>query len=210
MRMRRKPNLIPRMERCGEVLIKNPAERRGRWTEAFPEYGELRLELGCGKGRFTCETALSEPDALVIGVERVADALVVAMERAADAGISNARFLNVDASLLREYFAPREVSRVYINFCDPWPGSKREKRRLTSPGFLRVYRDILAPGGEIHFKTDNVPLFEYSLETFADCGFELFDITRDLHGGVGGVMTDYEVKFVSQGVLINRCVAKIV
>ena len=210
MRMRKKPNLIPRMEKCAHVGVPEPKSLRGRWLSEFKEFDSLYLEIGCGKGRFTVETAKSEPRALFIGLERVADALVIAMERASADGLLNARFLACDAKALPEIFAPAEVSRIYLNFSDPWPDRKHAKRRLTSEVFLPVYRETLVPGGEIHFKTDNLPLFEYSLKQFETGGFELFDVTRDLHaGGPLGVMTDYELKFFEQGIAINRCVARL-
>ena len=108
---------------------------------------------------------------------------------------------------VREYFAPGEVDRIYINFCDPWPGARYAKRRLTHPGFLLRYREVLRAGGEIHFKTDNHDLFEWSLFQFPKAGFVLGQVTRDLHaGGPVGVMTDYEEKFYRLGTPINRCV----
>ena len=209
--MRKKPNLIPRMERCAGVQIKNPEEYKGKWRSIMPESEKLSLELGCGKGRFTAGTAGANPEALFVAVEKVKDAMVVAMERVCGEELKNVRFIDMDAMHLREIFENGEVSRIYINFCDPWPGNKHAKRRLTAPGFLEIYKDILAPGGEIHFKTDNQPLFEYSLETFEQNGFELSEVTRNLHeNGPVGIMTDYEEKFYSQGLPINRCVAKLV
>ncbi len=205
MRMRKKPNLLPRMERAAAVLTSEPERFRGAWRTAFPGYDALHLELGCGKGRFTAETAAAEPNVLLVAVEKVPDAMVVAMERAAERDLKNVRFMDRDAGLLGEIFAPGEVSRLYINFCDPWPKSRDAKLRLTAPGFLRVYADLLAPGGEIHFKTDNAALFEWSLAGFAEEGWETRNVTRDLHaGGPSGVMTDYEAKFYDRGVKICR------
>ena len=207
MRMRKKPNLLPRMERCAPVLIKDPEERRGRWRELMPEAREIRLELGCGKGRFTVGTAAAEPDVLFIAIERVPDAMVIAMERAMAGGLTNVFFLDDDAARLPQLFAPDEVDRVYINFCDPWPGQKHSKRRLTSVGFLNTYRQVLKDGGQIHFKTDNRDLYEWSLFQFPKAGFKLSEVTRDLHAnGICGVMTDYEEKFHDLGTPINRCV----
>lgn len=211
MRMRKKKNLIPRLERCAVVHIKNPENHKGKWMELNRGCSELQLEIGCGKGRFTVQTAGNNPGTLLIAIEKVPDALVVAMERAVAAGLNNAYFITCDAALLTEYFAEGEVQRIYINFCDPWPTKRHAKRRLTSPGFLGIYKAILAEGGEIDFKTDNAPLFEYSLEQFAENGFELREVTRNLHeNGICGVMTDYEEKFHNQGVPINRCVAKLI
>ena len=207
MRMRKKPNLIPRMERCAGVQIKDPAVHRGRWLEGTP-YSRVYLEIGCGKGRFTAETAKTMPDVLYIAVEKVPDAMVVAMERVCRDELENVRFIDMDAKRLTEIFAPGEVSRIYINFCDPWPSNRHTARRLTAPGFLELYRQILAPGGEIHFKTDNLPLFSFSLKAFRENGWETSEVTNDLHrDGICGITTDYEEKFHNQGVPINRCVA---
>lgn len=207
MRMRKKPNLLPRMERCERVLIRQPEEYRGKWRELLPHAAGLRVEIGCGKGRFTCETAALHPDVLFVAVERVPDAMVIAMERAVDMGLSNVFFVDADAARLEEYFAPGEVDLIYLNFSDPWPANRQAKRRLTHEGFLRAYRSVLREQGEIHFKTDNHDLFEWSLFQFPKAGYLLREVTRDLHGkGVQGVMTDYEEKFHGQGLPIHRCV----
>lgn len=209
MRIRKKPNLIPRMERCAHVKIDDPAALRGQWLSSFPGHRQLWLELGCGKGKFTAETAVQNPEALLLAIEKIPDAMVVGMERALDGGISNIRFLDTDALALPVIVEEREADRIYINFCDPWPKARYAKHRLTSPGFLRIYESILKPGGEIHFKTDNNSLFEYSMEALREEGWTLSELTRDLHEhGVCGVMTDYEAKFHEQGVKINRLVAR--
>ena len=132
MRMRKKKNLVPRMEACGALLVADPRALRGRWRELLPGAKELRVELGCGKGRFTAETAAAEPDVLLIAVEKVPDAMVVAMERARDVGLHNVFFVDGDAACLPDFFAPGEVDRIYINFCDPWPKSNQKKRRPTA------------------------------------------------------------------------------
>ncbi len=208
MRMRKKKNLGPRMARCAELLIGHPEERRGRWRDLMPEAEALRLELGCGKGRFTCETAQAHPQVLFIAVERVPDAMVMAMERARAMELANVFFIDGDAAGLGDCFAPGEADLIYINFCDPWPSNRHAPRRLTHPDFLRGYRQMLRPGGEIRFKTDNRDLFEWSLLQFEETRYTLLCVTRDLHAdGIQGVMTDYEEKFHSQGLPIHRCVA---
>ena len=211
MRMRKKPNLLPRMERAGAVLIREPEEYAGKWRESFlPDCAALHVELGCGKGRFTAETAEKNPDVLLLAMEKVPDAMVVAMERVTERGLRNVRFLDRDAALLGSLFARGEVDRLYLNFCDPWPKSRCAKNRLTAPGFLRLYADALREGGELHFKTDNLPLFEWSAEQFRAEGWELRELTNDLHArGVfpGSAMTYYEAKFYAEGVKINRLVA---
>ncbi len=208
MRMRKKPNLLPRMERAAAVLITEPERLRGKWRTEFPGFERLDIELGCGKGRFTAETAAAEPSTLLVAVEKVPDAMVVAMERAVENGLHNVKFIDRDVVLLPEMFAPGEVDGIYLNFCDPWPKSRDAKHRLTAPGFLRLYADVLPMGGAIRFKTDNLPLFTWSVEQFKAEGWALSEVTNDLHaGGVRGVMTDYEAKFHAQGVKINRLVA---
>jgi tRNA (guanine-N7-)-methyltransferase len=207
--MRKKPNLIPRMAACNDLLINNPEALKGEWREVYSDYDELHLELGCGKGRFTAEMAETNPDVFFAAVEKVPDAMVVAMERAKAKELQNVRVLDFDAVNCLTIFEPGEVDRIYINFPDPWKKSKQAKRRLTAPAFLKFYETILKPNGEIWFKTDNRPLFDWSVEQFIQCGWELTEVTNDLHGeGVKGVMTDYEAKFYAQGVPINRLVAR--
>ncbi|MDY3019016.1 MAG: tRNA (guanosine(46)-N7)-methyltransferase TrmB [Oscillospiraceae bacterium] len=205
--MRKKPNLIPRLEACGGLVIADPKSFRGHWRELMPTAGQLRVELGCGKGRFTVGTAQAEPEALIIAVERIPDAMVIAAERARDLDLKNVFFIDADAADLEAYFASGEVDRIYVNFCDPWPGARYAKRRLTHPGFLLRYRKVLSSGGEVHFKTDNHDLFEWSLFQFPKAGFRLSEVTRNLHeNGPRGIMTDYEEKFYRLGTPINRCV----
>ena len=208
MRMRKKKNLAARMERCETYRIKDPTACAGRWRGLLPGCRELRVELGCGKGRFTAESAKAEPDVMFIAIERVPDAMVVAMERAAGEGLNNVRFVDADVRNLPEFFSPGEADRIYINFCDPWPKSGQAKRRLTHGNFLRLYRQVLAPRGQIWFKSDNEKLFAFSLEEFPRFGFSLSEVTDNLHAdGPKGVMTDYEAKFYAQGIPIHRLVA---
>ena len=211
MRMRKKKNLIPRMERCGACLVTEPYNMPGKWRDLMPGARELRLELGCGKGRFTAGVAAAEPDVLLIAVELVPDAMVVAMERCTEAGLNNVFFVSANADQLPQFFAPGEVDRIYINFCDPWPTKKHAKRRLTHGNFLQLYRKVLAEDAQIHFKTDNQGLFEFSVEEIPQFGFSLSEVTRNLHeNGPVGVMTDYEAKFYEMGQPINRLVATMV
>jgi len=205
--MKRKPNLAARIERCSHLLINEPALHSGRWLDDFG-FGELRVELGCGKGRFSVETARAEPDVLFVALEKSDNVLVIALERTAAAGLNNLLFVNVLADDLLDFFAPGEISQIYINFCDPWPSNRHVKRRLTGPRFLELYSQVLSRQGCLHFKTDNLPLFEFSLREFGRNGFFLLDVVRDLHkNGPVGVMTDYELKFYSQGTPIFKCIA---
>ena len=208
MRMRKRHNLEPRMEKCAGYIIKDSTAHCGRRMQDFPGYEKLYVELGCGKGRFTADTAASMPDTLFLAIEKVPDAMIIAMERIRDRELENVRFIDGDAAALTEMFAPGEADRIYINFCDPWPKSRDAKLRLTAPAFLRRYADVLRTGGEIHFKTDNTALFDWSAEQFTAEGWQLSEVTHDLHAaGTVGVMTDYEAKFCAEGMKINRLVA---
>lgn len=209
MRMRKKKNLPQRMEKAARVLITSPENERGLWREHFPGYRSLYAELGCGKGSFTAKTASELGDRFLVAVEKVPDAMIMAMEKAVAANLENVRFIDMDAERINEVFADGELDRIYINFCDPWPSKKHAKRRLTSPTFLPLYKKALAEGGEIHFKTDNRALFDYSLEQFEQYGWTLSEVTTNLHeNGAVGIMTDYEAKFYAEGLPICRCVAK--
>lgn len=206
MRMRKRNNLEPRMEACSAVWIRDPEARRGAWRALLPGCRELRVEIGCGKGKFTVETAASEPDVLLIAVEKVKEALVLAMEKALALGLKNVYFISMDAAEIESFFAPGEIDLMYLNFCDPWPRSKNAKRRLTYHTFLDKYRVVVKPGGELHFKTDNEKLFAWSLEEFAACGLAVKNVTDDLHrDGPVGIMTGYEEKFYALGTPIHRC-----
>lgn len=211
MRMRRRNNLAPRMAACEPVWIHQPEQLRGHWRELMPECRELRVEVGCGKGKFTVEMAAAEPDVLLIAIERVQDALVLAMESAMRMGLKNVFFVSLDAANIDAFFDESEIDLLYINFCDPWPRSKNAKRRLTYHTFLEKYKKVLKLGGQIHFKTDNAKLFEWSLPEMESCLLELRNLTRDLHAnGPVGIMTGYEEKFYQLGTPINRVEAVVV
>ena len=206
MRMRRMKNLEPRMERCAALRIAEPEAKKGSWRSLMPEAEALWVEVGCGKGKFTVETAQANPQVLMIAVERCREAMVVAMEKAKTMGLTNVFFIDMDVEHIEEIFAPEEIDRLFINFPDPWPRKKNAKRRLTHRGFLDKYCRVVRTGGEFHFKTDNAPLFEFSVEEFAACGLQVNNLTRNLHGsGIVGIMTGYEEKFHALGTPINRC-----
>ena len=206
MRMRRMRNLEPRMAKCAAYRIEEPALRKGSWKSLKPDATALWVEVGCGKGKFTAETAQANPDVLLIAVERCREAMVVAMEKAKSLGLTNVFYIDMDVAAIEDIFAAGEIDRLFINFPDPWPRKKNAKRRLTHRSFLDKYCRVVRENGEIHFKTDNAPLFEYSVEEFAACGLEVKNLTRDLHkDGIVGIMTGYEEKFHALGTPINRC-----
>ena len=206
MRMRRMKNLVPRMEKCAEYRIEEPQTLRGNWRSLMPSATARGVEVGCGKGTFTAETAQANPEVLLIAVERCREAMVVAMEKAQSMGLKNVFYIDMDVANIEEIFAGQEIDRLFINFPDPWPRKKNAKRRLTHRGFLDKYCRVVRTGGEIHYKTDNAPLFEFSVEEFAACGLQVNNLTRNLHeNGIVGIMTGYEEKFHALGTPINRC-----
>lgn len=198
MRMRHKKHEKERMEAVNRFLITTPED----FTPSTP----LHLEIGCGKGGFIVETASRNPDIHYLAVEKVSSVLVLAMEKAAARELTNVQFLNGDVFRLSDYPLQNACDRIYLNFSDPWPRTRHAKRRLTAPPFLALYKTLLKPGGEIIMKTDNVPLFDFSLETLPEAGFALESVTRDLHAenDPENVMTEYETNFSSQGIPICR------
>ena len=206
MRMRKMKNLDSRMERCADLRIMDPAAKKGNWRSLKSDAAALWVEVGCGKGKFTAETAEANPDVLLIAVERCREAMVVAMEKAKAMKLTNVFYIDMDVANIEEIFAGEEIDRLFINFPDPWPRKKNAKRRLTHRGFLDKYCRVVRTGGEFHFKTDNAPLIEFSVEEFSACGLEVKNLTRNLHeNGIVGIMTGYEEKFHALGTPINRC-----
>lgn len=210
MRMRKKKHCDERLENCSSLWIKNPEELKGQWNNIFNNENPIHIEIGCGKGQFICQMAEIHPDINYIAIDVVPDVLVVALEKATSKEIENVRFIIADAAKLCDYFEFDEVKQIYLNFSDPWKKSKQAKRRLTHKNFLDVYKKLLKQGNLICFKTDNKPLFEFSLNSFAAENFKLQNITFDLHNSKfeGNVMTEYETRFSEQGLPIYRLEAK--
>ena len=217
MRMRKKKHSGERIEACSALLLRfepggsEYSELSGSAEvsrEIFGTSMTLELEIGCGKGDFAVGLSAAHPAFGIIAVERVADVAVTALEKAAasaDARPDNLRFIICNAQDLEGMFPENTFSRIYLNFSDPWPKKGYAKRRLTAPGFLELYRRLLIPRGELHFKTDNEGLFDWSLEQFEAAGLEVTAMTRDLHASElanGNIMTEYERNFTSQGMPI--------
>ena len=209
MRVRKKKNVNERIEKCGKYFLENPCDFKGKWKSVFGNENPVHLEIGCGKGRFVTEMAKAHPDINFIALEVCIDVLVLAVEKAFSQEIENVRFINADARTLTDIFESAECERIYLNFSDPWPKSGHSKRRLTYKDFLEIYRVILPPLGEIHFKTDNMKLFEFSLCSFSQNNFKMKEISLDLHnsGFEGNIMTEYERRFSDLGQPIYRLVA---
>lgn len=208
MRIRHKQGIEEKLLKISELVSEAPASLQGKWREHFQNANPLYVELGMGKGQFVTTMASQQPNINFIGVDRVPE-IVYRAGKQELSGQANLRFLYIDAVCLGEYFAPGEINRIYLNFSDPWPKKRHAKRRLTSPSFLNLYKTLLKEEGEIHLKTDNLDLFEYSLSQFAEKGYSLAKITYDLHnsGYKGNIMTEYEQKFAALGYPICRCEA---
>ncbi|WP_289139768.1 tRNA (guanosine(46)-N7)-methyltransferase TrmB [uncultured Brevibacillus sp.] len=189
------------------TFVDNPVNYKGRWKDRFGNDNPIHIEIGCGKGRFINTLAERHPDVNFIAVELKAEVVLRAVQRTEYREIPNLAFVQFDASKLTELFADHEVSRLYLNFSDPWPKTRHAKRRLTYASFLQTYRQVLKEDGEIHLKTDNEPLFEFSLNQFAGERFQMRNITFDLHQSklaADNVMTEYEERFSSRGQRIYR------
>ena len=186
------------------LCIQNPTEYKENWKSVFGNSNPIHIEIGMGKGRFLMDLAALNPDVNYIGIERYTSVLLRAIQKMEEAPLSNVRFLCVDAAILPEIFAAEEVDRIYLNFSDPWPKDRHARRRLTSTDFLNRYDLFLAKDGRLEFKTDNIGLFQFSLEEIENSDIWNLDAkTFDLHNdeilNQGNIMTEYEEKFSSKG-----------
>lgn len=211
MRQRNIKNLSERIEQNSRLLIEEPGDCKGRWAEIFGNGNPIYLEIGCGKGNFITKHAFAEPDCNFIACEGQMSVVLRALEKAEASGSGNLRVFIDFVNDLEDYFELGELSGIYLNFSDPWPKARHAKRRLTYRGRLQNYKKVLKPDGFIEFKTDNEGLFAFTLEEIEACGYEMIEMSRDLHGEAQGVhgeksrcfMTEYEEKFSGQGKNIN-------
>lgn len=210
MRMRNKPWADEYIKENNDIVPENPTSFKGKWNMVFPKEQPIHLEIGTGKGQFIAGMAKQHPDVNFIGLELAKSVIVTAIDKVKEKEVPNVRLVNYNAQNLAELFAKHEVERIYLNFSDPWPKNRHEKRRLTFKTFLQQYEDILIPNGDIVLKTDNQKLFEYSLVSFSQYGMKLEEVTLDLHAldDPFNVMTEYEEKFSKKGQPIYRCKAK--
>lgn len=210
MRMRRKKHLDERLEACADLIIYDIENYNGDIRSIFKDYQKpLCMEIGCGKGKFITELAERERETNFIAVEKNMNVLLLAAEKAKAKSLTNIRFLAGDVNMLREFETETKCDRIYINFCDPWHKNTYQKRRLTHRQHLVLWKKLLKENGEIHFKTDNLKLFEFSLNSFSDYDMKLKNITFDLHNSnfEGNIVTEYEQLFSEKGQPIYRCEA---
>lgn len=192
-----------------EYVENNPKEWKGRWQERFSQKAALHVEIGMGKGRFLMALAARHPEINYIGIERNVTVLHKALKKQQELQLTNVVLLAYNAETITDIFAEDEVDCLYLNFSDPWPKDRHAKRRLTSPVYLKMYDSFLKKDGHIAFKTDNRPLFDYTLEVAPAAGWKINDVTFDLHKSefaADNIMTEYEEKFSSLGTPINRVV----
>lgn len=196
------------------IAIKNETEKKGQWNKVFGNDNPIHIEIGMGKGQFLLTLAKQNPNINYIGIERYSSVLLRALEKFDTEEfmeLQNIRFICMDAFELPEVFSLGEVAKIYLNFSDPWPKSRHANRRLTSTRFFGQYDKVLAQNGVVEFKTDNRPLFEFSLEQVEEAGWRLLAHTFDLHNdeamNEGNVMTEYEEKFSSMGNPIHKLIA---
>ena len=196
------------------VAIKNVKENKGKWNTLFQNDNPIHIEIGMGKGQFILNLAKKNPNINYVGIERYSSVLLRALEKFDTeefCELENVRFICMDAMELPEVFEFGEVAKIYLNFSDPWPKARHARRRLTSTQFFSQYDKVLAREGVVEFKTDNRPLFEFSLEQVDEAGWKLLGKTFDLHHDAnmneGNVMTEYEEKFSSMGNPIHKLIA---
>lgn len=197
------------MESCSELIITNIEDYKNDIKSIFDNDNPVRMEIGCGKGKFILETAARNPEINFIAVEKCLDVLVLALEKVKAEGLKNVKFVPGDVNMFTDFDTASKCDVIYLNFCDPWKKNKYAKRRLTHANFLEIYRRLLKDGGAVYFKTDNKQLFEFSLNSFSDYGLRLKNITFDLHSSKfeGNIMTEYETNFSNLGQPIYRCEA---
>lgn len=211
MRRRRKKGSDEKLLSFTDYVIKDDIENlKGKWSSKFENNNPIHVEFGTGRGKFITTHAKNNPDINYIAMEIKEEVLLKAVEKAHEANLNNILFVWGNVNNILDYFEEKEISRVYVNFCDPWPKKRWAKRRLTHSSFLEKYDTILKDNGELHFKTDNRDLFEFSLNEIAASDWILKNISLDLakNTEIENITTEYEDKFMSQGMQIYRCEAK--
>ena len=187
----------------GKYVINNPKDYIGKWCELFGNDNPIHIEIGMGKGKFILDNALLNPNINYIGIEMYDSVILRAVEKTNELELNNLYLIRIDATLIEEIF-DKEIDVIYLNFSDPWPKDRHAKRRLTSPRFLARYDKIFKGNPKIVQKTDNLPLFEYSLESLKDYGYKIHYVSYDLHSDKDNIITtEYEDKFTSMGIKIN-------
>ena len=188
----------------GTYYVDNPYQYKGNWNKYFGNNNPIYVEIGMGKGDFIIENALRYKDINFIGIEKYDSVIVRAIQKSNELELDNLKIIRVDANKLDEIF-DKEIDTIYLNFSDPWPKDRHSKRRLTSPIFLDIYSKIFEDRNRIVMKTDNINLFDYSLESLCDYGYEIVYKTNKLDClSEDNIMTEYERRFYNLGININK------
>ena len=188
----------------GKYYVLDPKENKAKWKSVFGNDNPIYIEIGMGKGDFIIENAKRYKNINFIGIEKYDSVVVRAIQKSNELELDNLRIVRRDAKDINLVF-DKEVDLIYLNFSDPWPKDRHAKRRLTSPNFLRLYDDIFRDKCHIIMKTDNVLLFDYSLDSLTNYGYEIKYMTRDRDClNKDNIMTEYESKFYNKGVKINK------
>lgn len=188
----------------GKYYVDNPTFYKGKWHEFFKNDNPIYLEIGMGKGKFILENALTYPNINFIGIEKYDSVLARAIQKTNEYEMDNLKLVQLDALNLEEVFA-KEISLIYLNFSDPWPKDRHAKRRLTSEVFLNIYDKIFKNDNHIVMKTDNINLFNYSLDSLSKFGYDIIYKTNDLNKvRIFNIQTEYEKKFVDLDIKINK------
>ncbi len=221
--MHKKSRLEERIQACGDIVtVADLTDKNMLRAALTPEYlpfnqifgnsNPVYLEIGCGKGKFVCETAKLNPDINFIACEKISNVLIEALERVKEEGIKNIYFLNCAAEVLQKYLPASSVDAIFLNFSNPLPKEGYKKQRLTHPRFLSIYKQILKNGGEIIQKTDDKPFYEFSLQSFMAEGLQILSTCEDLAAFpvVGDVETEHERRFKQMGRKIHRIHARVI
>ena len=187
----------------GKYFIINPNEYKGKWNKLFNNNNPIYIEIGMGKGNFIIQNAINNPNINYIGIEMYDSVILRAIQKTNELELNNLYLVRMDARLIEDIF-DKEIDLIYLNFSDPWPKDRHAKRRLTSPRFLARYDKIFKKDKNIIMKTDNKPLFDYSVESLKEYGYTINYLTNDLHSSKENIITtEYEDKFTSRGLKIN-------
>ena len=193
----------------GRYYVMDPFINKGNWNKVFNNNNPIYIEIGIGKGKFIVENAIKYPNINFVGIEKYDSVLVRAIQKSNELELNNLKLVRMDAKRIEEVL-DHEVDRIYLNFSDPWPKDRHYKRRLTSYVFLDKYEHIFKDNKYIIMKTDNIDLFNFSLESLTNNGYNIEFITNDLHGlnDIDNIMTEYEEKFSNKGIKINKLIAR--
>ena len=206
---------LKKVKGANEIIIKglyyveDPYINKGNWNKVFNNDNPIYIEIGIGKGKFIVENAIKYPNINFIGIEKYDSVLVRAIQKSNELELNNLKLVKMDAKRIEEVF-DHEIDRIYLNFSDPWPKDRHYKRRLTSYVFLDKYEHIFKNNKYIIMKTDNIDLFNFSLESLTNHGYNIDFMSNDLHSlnDADNIMTEYEEKFSNKGIKINKLIAR--